>query len=215
MLDVDQPLLTPRLRLVPIGPGNADDLHQVHTDDAVVAWYDGWNPSRAEARERARDIAAAWRHHGVHKWMAYHRHTGDVVGRGGLSRTPVDDDWGQLYGFLPDEPWVSEAHPDEHPFRAHARWLETGWALRRRYWGHGYASEIGRASLNYAFDVLDMGAVVSCTARHNVRSLAVMERIGMRYAGEIRSRGIAEGDDTVRDDAPFSVCVLLADEVRT
>ena len=145
MLDVDQPLLTPRLRLVPIGPGNADDLHQVHTDDAVVAWYDGWNPSRAEARERARDIAAAWRHHGVHKWMAYHRHTGDVVGRGGLSRTPVDDDWGQLYGFLPDEPWVSEAHPDEHPFRAHARWLETGWALRRRYWGHGYASEIGRA----------------------------------------------------------------------
>ena len=29
--------------------------------------------------------------------------------------------------------------------------LETGWALRRSYWGHGYASGISRASPNYSF----------------------------------------------------------------
>jgi RimJ/RimL family protein N-acetyltransferase len=44
---------------------------------------------------------------------------------------------------------------------------------------------------------------------HNVRSRAVMDRLGMRYAGEIRSRGLAEGLDGVQDDAPFAVCVLL------
>jgi hypothetical protein len=32
-----------------------------------------------------------------------------------------------------------------------------------------------------------------------------MERIGMRYVGEIRSRGTIEGDD----DAPFAVYVML------
>jgi hypothetical protein len=36
-----------------------------------------------------------------------------------------------------------------------------------------------------------------------------MERIGMRSAGEICSRGTAEGEEEVRDDAPFAVCVLL------
>jgi RimJ/RimL family protein N-acetyltransferase len=126
-----------------------------------------------------------------------------------LSRTPVDDDWGQIYAFLPAEPWVRAAYAIRRPFVAHAYWLEIGWALRRQFWGRGYASEIGRAGLAYAFDVLGAQAVVSCTVRHNMRSRAVMERIGLRYAGEIRSRGIVEGAAGEQDDAPFAVCVLL------
>jgi hypothetical protein len=39
-----------------------------------------------------------------------------------------------------------------------------------------------------------------------------MERIGMRYAGEIRSRGVVEGVIGEQDDAPFAVCVLLRDD---
>jgi len=209
----DGSLRTARLRLEPIGPDNAGDLWLVHNDDAVVPWYDGVRPSREEAGDRAGEIAASWRLHGVHKWIAYERSSGEVVGRGGLSRTPIDDDWGQLYAFLPDEAWVHEAHGSERPFRAHAHWLEIGWALRQDFWGHGYAAEIGVAGLTYAFDVLGMRAVVSCTVRHNVRSRAVMERIGMTYAGEIRSRGTAEGEKEVRHDAPFAVYVRLPNRV--
>jgi len=208
----ERTLLTTRLRLVPIGPDNAADLWLVHNDDAVVPWYDGWRPSRQEAERTARRIAESWRLHDVHKWMAYDRETGEVVGRGGLSRTPIDDDWGQLYALLPDEAWVRAAHVSAAPFLAHAHWLETGWALRSAYWGHGYASEIGEASLAYAFDVVGVRAVVSCTVRHNLRSRAVMERIGMPYAGEIRSRGVVEGEHHVRDDVPFTVHRLLASE---
>ena len=78
-----------------------------------------------------------------------------------------------------------------------------------RVLGRGYAAEIGRAGLAFAFDVLGARAVVWCTVRHNSRSRAVMERIGMRYAGEIRSRGVAEGAAGEQDDAPHAVCVLL------
>jgi len=202
-------LVTPRLRLVPIGPGNAADLWLVHDDELVAPWYDGWRPSLPEARAVAGRIAESWRLHGVHKWIAYDRETGDVIGRGGLSRTPIDDDWGQLYSFLPDEPWVREAHESDRPFRAHAQWLEIGWALRRERWGQGYASEIGRAGLDVAFGVLGVRAVVSCTVRHNLRSRAVMERIGMGYAGEVSSSGTADGEHEIRDDAPFAVHVLL------
>lgn len=100
-------------------------------------------------------------------------------------------------------------HEVRRPFAAHANWLEIGWAVRREFRGRGYASEIGRAGLAYAFGVLGAQAVVSCTARRNARSRAVMERIGMRYAGEIRSRGMVEGAEGEQDDAPFAVRVAL------
>ena len=200
---------TKRLRLEPVGPANAADLWLVRQDDEVWPWYDDEKPGLDQAEQQARFMADSWRFHGVHKWIAYERVSGEVVGRGGLSRTPVDEDWGQIYAFLPAEPWVRAAHESPRPFVAHANWLEIGWALRREFWGHGYASEIGRAGLSFAFDVLGVEAVVSCTVCHNVRSRAVMERIGMRYAGEIRSRGMVEGAQGEQDDAPYSVCVLL------
>ncbi|GAA0943294.1 GNAT family N-acetyltransferase [Pseudonocardia zijingensis] len=203
---------TPRLRLDPVGPANAEDLWLVHADDQVWPWYHDDRPSIEDAREWAASMAGSWRSHGVHKWIAYDRAGGEVVGRGGLSRTPADDDWGQIHAFLPDRPWVREVHAARSPFPAHAHWLEIGWALRGGYRGRGYAAEIGRAGLAYAFDVLGARAVVSCTVRHNTRSRAVMERIGMRYAGEIRSRGRVEGVAGERDDAPYAVCVLLRED---
>jgi RimJ/RimL family protein N-acetyltransferase len=205
-------VFTDRLRLEPVTRARADDLWRVHNDDDVAPWYGGWKPSPDEAAEHAQRMGHAWHVHGVHKWVAYDRDSGELVGRGGLSRTPVDDDWGQIYAFLPAEPWVRTAHAITEPAAVHASWVEIGWALRRPFWGRGYAWEIGRAGLAYAFDVLGMQAVVSCTVRHNARSRAVMERIGMRYAGEIRSRGSIEGVEGEHEDAPFAVCVLLRDE---
>jgi RimJ/RimL family protein N-acetyltransferase len=184
----------------------------VHDDDEVWRWYGGERPTREQVEQRAAFMSDSWRLHGVHKWIAYDRVSGEVVGRGGLSRTPVDDDWGQIHAFLPAEPWVREVHAVRRPFPAHANWLEIGWALRREFRGRGYAAEIGRAGLAFAFDVLGVQAVVSCAVRHNVRSRAVMERIGMRYAGEIRSRGLIDGVDGEQDGAPYAVCVLLRRE---
>jgi RimJ/RimL family protein N-acetyltransferase len=207
---MDESPVTARLRLVPIGPENAADYWLVHHDPAVIPWYNGWRPSREEAEEQAGQIAESWRAHGVHKWMAYDCVTGEVVGRGGLSRTPINDDWRQLYAFLPPEPWVGQAYDDAAEHKVHAHWLEIGWALRSAYWGQGYAAEIGAAGLLFAFDHLHARAVVSCTLRHNRRSRAVMARIGMRYVGEIYSPGIAEGEVEERDDAPYAVCVLTA-----
>jgi len=202
---------TARLRLEPVGPGNAADLWLVHSDDEVSHWY-AEKPSLDQAEQWAKVMGDSWRFHGVHKWVAYDHMSGEVIGRGGLSRTPVDDDWGQIYALLPAEPWVRVAHDIRRPFVAHANWLEIGWALRHEFWGRGYATEIGRAGLAYAFDALGMQAVVSCTVSHNVRSRAVMERIGMRYAGEIRSRGTVEGVEGEQDDAPYDVCVMLRED---
>ena len=72
-------------------------------------------------------------------------------------------------------------------------------------WGRGYATEIGRAGLDYAFSVLGVEEVVSFTEVHNARSRAVMERLGMRYVGRILRPGLIAGSAAVHKDAPFAL----------
>lgn len=64
------------------------------------------------------------------------------------------------------------------PFRSEEV-VEIGWRLAQSAWGHGYATEAAQAALRHAFDVLELPEVVSSTAATNLRSRAVMERIGM------------------------------------
>lgn len=62
--------------------------------------------------------------------------------------------------------------------------VEVGWRLLPRYWGHGYATEGGKASLHYGFNTLALPEIVSITARQNTRSRRVMERLGLHYSHE-------------------------------
>jgi 3-dehydroquinate dehydratase/shikimate dehydrogenase len=57
--------------------------------------------------------------------------------------------------------------------------LEVGWRLAVPHWGHGYATEGGRASLAHAFDVLGRDEVVSFATAGNQRSRHVMEKLGL------------------------------------
>ena len=83
--------------------------------------------------------------------------------------------------------------------------MEIGWALRQEVWGRGYATEIGRAGLDHAFSVLGLEEVVAFTEVHNVRSRAVMERLGMRYVRQILRPGLIAGSSEMHKDAPFAL----------
>lgn len=61
---------------------------------------------------------------------------------------------------------------------------EIGWRLARAAWGHGYATEGARLALHHGFEVLKLPRIVSFTALDNLRSAAVMERIGLTRRGE-------------------------------
>lgn len=62
--------------------------------------------------------------------------------------------------------------------------VEVGWRLARAHWGRGLASEAARAALKVGFERLGLAEIVSFTAIGNLRSRAVMERIGMRRTNE-------------------------------
>ena len=71
--------------------------------------------------------------------------------------------------------------------------VEIGWRLCYDFWGRGYASEGALASLQYGFQVLKLDEIVSFTAVQNLRSRAVMERIGMHYDSDFEHPKLPEG----------------------
>ena len=57
--------------------------------------------------------------------------------------------------------------------------VEIGWRLAPEFWGRGYASEAARAWLDRGFRDMGLDEIVSFAVRDNLRSVAVMQRIGM------------------------------------
>jgi RimJ/RimL family protein N-acetyltransferase len=57
--------------------------------------------------------------------------------------------------------------------------VEIGWRLARPAWGHGYATEAALGALAYGFDTMGLPEIVAVTMARNLRSRAVMQRIGM------------------------------------
>jgi RimJ/RimL family protein N-acetyltransferase len=53
------------------------------------------------------------------------------------------------------------------------------WALFPNHWGNGYVTEAARAMAAYAFNELELARIVATTENDNLRSIAVMERLGM------------------------------------
>jgi ribosomal-protein-alanine N-acetyltransferase len=62
--------------------------------------------------------------------------------------------------------------------------VEIGWRLARAHWGKGYATEAAGAALQFGFEQLGIGEIVAFTVPDNVRSRAVMERIGMTRSAD-------------------------------
>jgi RimJ/RimL family protein N-acetyltransferase len=58
--------------------------------------------------------------------------------------------------------------------------VEAGWRLHPDHWGHGYATEAAAAALRHGFTAGGLTEIVAFTAVVNVRSQAVMARLGMR-----------------------------------
>ena len=58
--------------------------------------------------------------------------------------------------------------------------VEVGWRLGSVYWGKGYATEGAKACLNYGFRKCGLKEIVSFTVPANVRSIQVMQKIGLR-----------------------------------
>jgi len=116
---------------------------------------DGKAMSRFDAWRSFSAQIGHWYLKGFGQFAVVERTSGDFVGRIG--------------------PWHPEGWPD----------FEIGWALRRKYWGRGYATEAAKTCVTYSFEKLGKAHLISLIDPDNVRSIHVAERIGERLEGTV------------------------------
>jgi ribosomal-protein-alanine N-acetyltransferase len=63
---------------------------------------------------------------------------------------------------------------------------DIGYAFLERFWGQGYAVEAAAAVLDHARHAIGLEKVVAITAPTNAGSIAVLEKIGLTFAGVIQ-----------------------------
>jgi RimJ/RimL family protein N-acetyltransferase len=145
---------TERLVVRDLTDDDAEALYDLHRRDEVMRWLDR-TLSTGPADELAR--LARWR--GVRQ---------GPYGFFGIEEKAT----GRLVGVLVFKPFDDLPH------------LDLGWRLHPDVWGRGYATEAARGAIDRAFGELGIEELAATTLPDNARSRAVMERLGMTYAGE-------------------------------
>ena len=149
-----KPLRTSRLVLRRWRRSDRDPFAALNADPAVVEHFPA-PLTRAESDSMIDRIEAHFDEHAFGLWALELAETNEFIGFTGLS-TPR--------------------------FQAHFMpAVEIGWRLARSAWGHGYASEAAMRALTFGFEDVKLAEIVSFAAAGNLRSRAVMERLGMTH----------------------------------
>jgi RimJ/RimL family protein N-acetyltransferase len=163
-------LETDRLRLWPCATADVPALHALWTDPEVRRYlWDGEVVDRDRVRAVVDRSDADFRVRGFGLWLVGLR-ADEAVGFCGL-RSEHD---------------LAEPRPE--PGAA-----ELLYGLHPRWWGLGLAGEAAGAVLRHALGTLGVTQVVAAADAPNLRSLRLLERLGMRPAW----RGLVDGRDTI------------------
>lgn len=147
-----QELQTERLLMRRWRASDREPFAAINADERVMELMPS-TLTRAESDAYVDSIEAHFDEHGFGLWALELRDGGELIGLTGLNTVAFDAH------FTPA--------------------VEIGWRLAHSAWGCGYASEAARAALRVGFEQARLPEIVSMTTELNVRSQAVMERIGM------------------------------------
>ena len=159
-------LHTARLRLRPFSDADASALFALHSNSHVLRFWDA--PPWSETVRAERFIASCRQ----------------MADEGTGTRVAVDrNSDGAFIGWCSVTRW----NPDY-------RSASMGYCLDDAAWGHGYATEAGRALLQWAFDTLDLNRVQAETDTRNAASARVLEKLGFVREGTLREDCVVNGD---------------------
>jgi len=161
-------LETDRLVLRPPELGDVDDVLEFVGDEEVMRWIGGEAGDRDAAVESVERWIGRWNRNGVGQFAVLL--DGHAIGRVGLLVWDV-------------RTWETSSYDQAGE---HGQ-TELGWALTRRHWGHGYATEAARAVRDWAYAERGLDHLISLIAPDNVRSMRVAEKLGASMDGQVET----------------------------
>jgi len=159
-----QRLETARLIGTPLGESDFGVLRLLHSDPRVTATLttDGKPLAEASTRDFLARAADHWRNHGFGLMAFRDRTSAEFMGYCGIKHATVEG----------------------------TEVIELAYAVRADQQRKGYATEMSRASLRFAFDELHLNELVAFTLPHNQASRRVMESCGFQYDRDITHTGL-------------------------
>ena len=168
-------LTTARLVLRPFRDADRREVFELHSHARVMRYWDSapWSDETQADRFLSRCRALSDNEAGA-RVAVERRDTGRFIG------------------------WIGLQHWD-HDNRS----ANLGYVFAEHAWGQGYATEAGRALLEWGFDVMDLNRVSAQTDTRNEASARVLTKIGFTLEGILRENVIVDGE--VSDDATYSL----------
>ena len=167
-------LQSERLLLTPLALADLDLVLELWTDPAVVEYVCDV-VTEEELRKEMSDAIKRGGNGGIGIWCVADRSTREKLGETYLLPLPIDTDDTDfslvVMGQMPDAD------------------IEIGYFLKRSSWGKGYATEICKRLLQFAFQQVSLKEVVATVDEDNAASKKVLEKSGLRDCGRMRCYG--------------------------
>jgi len=143
---------TQRLTLRRFRPADIEILDEIVSDPDVIRYFPLSSPWPQEVTQKwVEKHWSHWEQHNFGWWALVFRETKKLLGWCGLG---VLEETGEI---------------------------EVLYLLDKSHWGMGLATEAAQFSIDYAFQVLNLEAVIGLTHPHNIASQKVLQKIGLTF----------------------------------
>ena len=148
---------TPRLIIRPLTMADEKGMFAMDSDPEVHRFV-GNKPYTTLYQTRATIdyVMRQYAESGIGRWAVIEKETNDFVGWTGLKLMKE-----KVNGYI--------------------EFYDFGYRLARRFWGRGYATESGRASLDYGINELRLNEIYGMTDVNNGASRHILEKLGFVF----------------------------------
>ncbi|GAA3559132.1 GNAT family N-acetyltransferase [Snuella lapsa] len=149
---------TERLILRSMLPTDLEGMFELDSNP-IVHRYLGNKPVKSigESKKIIDGVLEQYEVRGIGRWSVIEKSSGDFIGWSGLKLNT------------------------EETLNNVSNFYDIGYRLMPRYWGKGYATESGKAALEYAFDKMHLKTVCGITEKGNQASHQVLLKLGLLY----------------------------------
>ena len=158
---------TERLFLRELKLSDLDSMFELDSNP-LVHKYLGNKPvkTKDESLKIIQSIIKQYQERGMGRWATIEKASGLFIGWSGLRLNT------------------------EYKLNRFTSFIDVGYRLLPEFWGKGYATESGKAAINYAFTHLTLPQVSGVTEMNNQASHRALLKIGLKYIDLLKLKNI-------------------------
>ncbi|UTN04289.1 GNAT family N-acetyltransferase [Flavobacterium bizetiae] len=163
-----EPIETDRLLLRELLFSDVDGLFELESNPNVHLFVGNKPVTHIdECRAYVEFIHQQYKNFGTGRWAVILKETNEFLGWSGIK-------------FITNE------------INNHKDFYEIGYRFIEKHWGKGYATEAGKAFIDYAFNEMKVEALYAYADAGNENSRKILEKLGLRYVNSFEYEGELE-----------------------